>query len=65
MDKKNELMQTVERQDSIKVSRNAKGQHSFEIKKYYDGDRVPAEHVVTALKALEDNLLEVFKDSDE
>jgi len=65
MKEKNELKQLVERNDSIKVSRNAKGQHSFEIKKYYDGEKMPAEYVVTALKAVEDNLLEVFKDGDE
>jgi hypothetical protein len=59
-----EMKQAVEKQDSIKVSRNAKGQHAFEFKTYYDPGITPAEHVIEAMKAIEEKLLKAFPDDD-
>jgi hypothetical protein len=60
--KMDEITGTVERPDSIKVSRNAKGQHAIEQKRYFNSDEIPAEHVIDAMKATEDKFVETFKD---
>jgi hypothetical protein len=52
----------IEKQDSIKVSRNAKGTHAYEIKLYFDSSVTDAEAVIDSLKHTEDRLLEVFED---
>jgi hypothetical protein len=61
MDKENEIKKS-EKPDSIKVSRNAKGQHAFEIKRYFNSEEMPAEHVIDAMKSTEDKLVKIFGD---
>ena len=62
MEKNNEIVKSVEKPDSIKVSRNAKGQHSFEMKRYFNSEEMPAEHVIDAMKSTEQKLIETFSD---
>jgi len=50
-----------EKQSSVKVTRNAKGEYSFEIKIYYDNERKPKEDVVNYLKETMDLLRSHFK----
>jgi len=50
-----------EKQSSVKVIRNTKGEYSFEIKIYYDDEKKPKEDVVNYLKETMDLLRSHFK----
>ena len=58
------IKQSVEKQDSIKVSRNAKGNLSFEIKRYFCADNTQTEDLIADMKATEGKLLETFPDKE-
>ena len=51
----------AERQSSVKVSRNAKGECAYEIKIYFDEEVRQTEEVVKVVKRTMDNLRETFK----
>ena len=62
MDKKDDMIQPVEKQDSIELSRGATGKHAFKVKRYIDLDKTKADEVIAELKAIENTLLETFPD---
>ena len=45
-----------DKRDSIELSRNAKGEHSWKIKRYYDSESQASEDIVNELGDI-DNLL--------
>ena len=50
----------IERQSSVAVDQNAKGQYSFKVKIYYDDDVRSGEEVVKAVKNIYDALQGTF-----
>ena len=58
-----EMNKTVEKQDSIKISKTSRG-FNWEQKRYFDSEKTPAEHVIDAMKATEGKLLETFPDEN-
>ncbi len=50
-----------EKQSSARVTRNTKGEYSFEVKIYYDDEKRPKEDVVNYLKETIDLLRSHFK----
>jgi len=57
-----EMKTNVEKQDSLEVSRNQAGKHSFKQKRYYSADNTPVEQVIAEMKKTEMKLLEAFQD---
>ncbi len=49
-----------DKQSSIEVSRNAKGQHAFKVKTYYDESETNALEIVKAQKDIMNGLLDEF-----
>lgn len=50
----------LDKQSSIKVARNAKGQYTFEVKTYYNEDTRKSKDVVDLNKSIMENLLSEF-----
>ena len=46
--------------DSVEVARNAKGEYSWKIKRYYGSPDEPIEHMVGDLKETDTQLKEAF-----
>ena len=53
---KEEAQLQNDKRDSIELSRNAKGEHSWKIKRYYDSESQASEDIVNELGDI-DNLL--------
>ena len=49
-----------EKRDSIEVSKNAKGEHSWKIKRYYDAGSEDYKDIVNELVAIDGDLKERF-----
>ena len=48
--------------DSVEVARNAKGEYSWKVKRYYNSPEEPIEHLVGDLKETDLQLREAFLD---
>lgn len=51
----------IEKPDSIKVSQNAKGQYSFEVKVYYDEESRSPQEIAGVIETIYNDLHERFK----
>lgn len=57
----NDLVITKDKQSSIEISRNAKGQCAFKVKTYYDESETNALDIVKINKTIMDKLIREFE----
>ena len=62
---KTEKTHDYEKQDSIEVSRNQKGIHSFKLKRYFSWESDGAAQVIQEMKKTEELLLKAFSGKNE
>ena len=58
---KEEAQLQNDKRDSIELSRNAKGEHSWKIKRYYDSESQASEDIVNELGDIDNLLKEKFE----
>ena len=56
------LKKILEQRDSIKVCKTATGKYNFEVKRYYDFDKVTPEDVIGQIENIYNKLKEKFRD---
>ena len=61
----NEEIETInEKQDSIKINRTSKGAYSWEIKRYYDFDKMSFEQVIQQIEKIDKELANKFREEE-